>query len=137
MGIRVFGKYAKDSALFFAHADDAIFFYRKATAQSNEHPMSGRTTLYWSKYKVGRAFARHRGTSKACRAFHECGAFGKIENDKGKGEIYINSASVARISVEPDGAAKLIFLDREIVGSMKIDKEAIRARFASLMTVAE
>ena len=137
MEIRVFGRYGKDSALFFASSDDAIFFFRKATAQGDVHPMYGDTKLYWSKYKVGRALVRHRGTSKACRAFHECGVFGKIENDKGKGEIYVNCASVARVIVEPDGTAKLTFLDSEIAGSMKIDKEAIRARFASLLTVAE
>ena len=135
--VRVYGKYGRESNLFFASSEEATFFFRKATQTSDAHPMFGDVKLYWGRCKEGRALARHIGTSKAFRAFHDCGAAGKLENDKGKGEIYINTITVAKIILDDAEKPQMRFCDADIAENMKINQEAIKSTFAKLLSAKE
>lgn len=110
----VYGRCGKDSTVLFPCFKDTDTSFRIATRQGSDHPDCGDGNFFLKQAQGTKRLRPSKGTSKACRAFHECGVAGNIENDKNKGEIYVSTFTDARIMLDSDDKPKLLFADRKI-----------------------
>ena len=84
----------------------------------------------------GKGIYPTQGYIQGILAFHGSGAAGKIENDKGRGETYIDTTTVARVNLDDVEKPKLHVVDRDVAEDRKLNQGAMKTRFMKLLLAA-
>ena len=129
--IRTYWRYGTESVIVFDNPIAADAFFKDAAKKGQDHPVYEVDTLL--KQIHGKA------TSKLARVFHEMYTkedalnCPKIESDKGRGEIYFNTETVARIFINDEFEEPKITFNKRRCSELSIDAEALKAKFQQLI----